>query len=189
MLLLDDIEVIKSVQSGDTESFALLVQKYHRQLLNFIYRLVGDEQVVEDLGQDVFLSIYKSVPNFDVRRGVPFSAWLFITARNRCITELRKKNRSKVSIDEIADLKAQAKTPEQAASEEERLRAIDDALDQLPEPFKRTILQSIFGDSPAEIATRHQISPGTVKSRLSRARERLRILLHAQRGGKNYEQL
>jgi RNA polymerase sigma-70 factor, ECF subfamily len=186
---LDDIEVIKNVQAGDTESFTLIVQKYHRQLLNFIYRLVGDEQVVEDLGQDVFLSIYKSLRNFDVRRGVPFSAWLFITARNRCISELRKRRPPSVSIEEIADLKALGKTPEQSASTEERLRAIHAALDQLPEPFQRTLLQSILGDSPEEIAISNRISPGTVKSRLSRARDRLRILLRVQSGGKNYGQL
>jgi len=184
---MDDNEIIKSVQAGNSESFALIVQKYHRHLLNFIYRLVRNRQVVEDIGQEVFLSIYKSVRAFNVQRGVPFSAWLFITARNRCISELRKKHRPMIPIEEISNLKAREKTPEQAASQEERLLAIRGALEQLPEPYRQTILQSIRGDSPEEIAANNQISAGTVKSRLFRARERLRLLLHAHPGGNSYE--
>ncbi len=184
---MDDIEIIKSVQSGNSESFSLLVQKYHHHLLNFIYRLLGNEQMVEDIGQEVFFSIYRSIRTFNVQRGVPFSAWLFITARNRCISELRKKNRSTIPIDQATDLKAQGKTPEQAASEEERLLALQAALEKLAEPYKSTIQQSIQGDTPEEIANCHGISTGTVKSRLSRAREKLRVSLQAHWGGKDYD--
>jgi RNA polymerase sigma-70 factor (ECF subfamily) len=182
----DDTEVVKSVQAGDSESFALLVDKYHRHLLNFIYRLMGKEQVVEDIGQEVFLSVYKSIRSFNVNRGVPFSAWLFITARNRCISELRRKTRPAIPIDQMVNLRALEKSPEQSANEEERLLAIHAALEQLPEPYRQTILQSLRGDSPEEIARNNGISRGTVKSRLSRAREKMRLLLHERFGG-NYD--
>jgi RNA polymerase sigma-70 factor, ECF subfamily len=178
-----DSLVVKSVQAGDCEQFALLVNKYHRHLLNFIYRLVGDEQIVEDIGQEVFLSIYKSISAFDVGRGVPFSAWLFITARNRCISELRRIKPTILSMKATATLRANGKTPELLASEEERLLAIQAALELLPEPYKSTILQSLRGDSPEEIARNHHISRGTVKSRLARAREKLRMLLKEHWGG------
>jgi signal peptidase I len=69
---LDDIEIIRSVQAGDSESFSLIVQKYHRHLLNFIYRLTGNEQVVEDIGQEVFFSIYKSIRTFNTQRGISY---------------------------------------------------------------------------------------------------------------------
>ena len=186
---MDDNDVVKSVQAGDSESFSLLVEKYHRHLLNFIYRLVGDEQIVEDLGQDIFLSVYKSIRAFDLHRGVPFSAWLFITARNRCISELRKKQPSIISVEAIADLSSRAKTPEESASEEERLLAIHDALEQLMEPYKQTILQSLQGDPLEEIALTHRISIGTVKSRLFRAREKMKLLLRDRLGGNDYGQL
>jgi RNA polymerase sigma-70 factor (ECF subfamily) len=84
-----DIDAISKIRAGDTEAFSALVEKYHRRLLNFIYTLTGDEAAVEDIGQEVFLSVYKSLDRFDEKRGVPFSAWLFIIARNRCISELR----------------------------------------------------------------------------------------------------
>jgi RNA polymerase sigma-70 factor, ECF subfamily len=178
-----DYQIIKSVQAGDCEKFALLVNKYHRHLLNFIYRLTGDERLVEDIGQEVFLSIYKSIKAFDVDRGVPFSAWLFITARNRCISELRRKIPKTLSLEATVALPAKGKTPEQIASEAERRLAIQAALELLPEPYKSTILQSLRGDSPEEIARTNRISRGTVKSRLARAREKLRMLLKEHWGG------
>jgi len=184
-----DIDIVKSVQAGNSELFSLLVEKYHRHLLNFIYRLVGDEQIVEDIGQDVFLSIYKSLKAFNTGRNVPFSAWLFITARNRCISELRRKKRTVLSIETAATLPAKEKTPEQAASDGEWLAAIRAALEQLPEPYKNTILQSLRGDSPEEIARNNRISRGTVKSRLARAREKLKALLQEHWGGSHYERL
>jgi hypothetical protein len=65
----EDIDIVKSIQAGDSEMYALLVEKYHRHLLNFIYRLVGNEQLVEDIGQEVFFSVYKSLRSFNVQRG------------------------------------------------------------------------------------------------------------------------
>ena len=183
---MDDTEIIKSVQSGNTESFSLIVDRYHSHLLNFIYRLLGDEQAVEDIGQEVFFSLYKSIRNFDVDRGIPFSAWLFITARNRCISELRKKKRNTTPIEFVSGLASHEKTPEQSASDEERLLAIHAALEQLPEPYRQTIVQSLRGDSPEEIARSDRISQGTVKSRLSRARQKMKLLLHEHFGGNPY---
>jgi RNA polymerase sigma-70 factor (ECF subfamily) len=173
----EDIEIIRNIQAGNIESFSLLVDRYHRQLLNFIYRLVGDDLIVEDIGQEVFFNIYRSIRSFDTQRGVPFSAWLFITARNRCISELRKRKRTVIPIDQAGGFPKHEPTPEQAAGNEERLMAIRAALEQLPEPYRRTILQSLRGDSMEEIARSNRISGGTVKSRLSRARQKMKLLL------------
>jgi RNA polymerase sigma-70 factor, ECF subfamily len=184
----NDIDVIKRVQAGDSKSFSLLVEKYHRPLLNFIYRIVGDERIVEDIGQEVLLGVYKSLRDFDVCRGTPFSAWLFITARNRCISELRK-NRMNVSIEDTMEPAAQEKSPEQAAINNERQEAIRASLKQLPEPYRRTILQSLQGVSLKEIALREEISIGTVKSRIFRAREKMKSMLFKYFGEKDYERL
>lgn len=69
---MDDFDVINRVQAGDVEAFSILVEKYHRHLLNFIFRLTGDEQLVEDIGQDVFLRVYKSIRKFDIERASLF---------------------------------------------------------------------------------------------------------------------
>lgn len=185
---MDDFDIIKRVQNGDVESFSLLVEKYHRRLLNFIYRLVADERVVEDIGQEVFMSVYKSIKNYDIQRGTPFSAWLFITARNRCISELRKtRNRSFVSIDEANDIAVHQPSPEEAAAYAERGQAIRSALEQLPEPYRSVLIHSLRGDSLEEIALESGISVGTVKSRLFRAKEKVRSFMSGHFGGKRYE--
>jgi RNA polymerase sigma-70 factor, ECF subfamily len=189
-VFVDDIDIIRRVKNGDAESFSLLVEKYHKRLLNFIYRLVGDEKIVEDLGQEVFLSVYKSLDRFDVLRGTPFSAWLFMSARNRCISELRKKRgRPHISIDDADDIAVQERSPVETMIDEDRLQAMHSALEQLPEPFKSAILQSLRGASLEKIATESGISVGTVKSRLSRAREKMRVLLSERFGGKDRERI
>lgn len=185
---MEDYEIIRQIKGGNTEAFSLLVDKYHRKLLNFIFRLTGDKEGVEDIGQEVFLSVYKSLKNFDEGRGTPFSAWLFITARNRCISEFRKNQRgNRVSIDDIPDVAAGGKTTEGSLLEREQRQALRDALDQLGEPYRSTLIRSLSGDSVGEIAVGLRSSPGTIKSRLFRAKEKLRLLLNDYYGGKGYE--
>ncbi len=184
---MDDFDIIKRIQNGDVESFSLLVEKYHRRLLNFIHRLVGDERIVEDIGQEVFVSVYKSIVNYDLQRGTPFPAWLFIIARNRCISDLRKtRNRAFVSIDD-ADIAVQQRSPEEAAIDREQEQAIQSALEQLPEPYKSTLIHSLRGDTLEEIAQTAGISVGTVKSRLFRAKEKIRLFMREHFGGNSYE--
>lgn len=185
---MEDFEIIKMVKKGDTEAFSLLVEKYHKHLLNFIFRLVGDEQIIEDIGQEVFLSVYKSLKDFDEQRGTPFSAWLFIAARNRCVSELRSR-REKVSLDDMGPIPARGKTVEEMLIENERNAAINNSLEQLDEPFKSTILRSLQGDSMEDIANKDGISVGTVKSRLFRAREKMKMLVKEYFGGKGYEEI
>ena len=91
---MNDNDIIKLIRNGHVDAFAQLVQKYHKNLLTFIYRFVRDPHLSEDIGQEVFLDVYKSLPKFDSERGTPFSAWLYISARNRCISELRKRGKS-----------------------------------------------------------------------------------------------
>jgi RNA polymerase sigma-70 factor, ECF subfamily len=174
----EDIEIIKRIKRGDIEAYSILVEKYHRQLLNFIYRLTGDEKSVEDIGQDVFLNVYQSLQRFDAYRGTPFSAWLFIIARNRCVSQIRqRRDRTIISIDDIPDIPAPIHSPEKGLIDAERQHALLRSLDQLPEPYKSTILGSLRGDSIEQIASEEGVSSGTVKSRLFRAREKIKLMM------------
>jgi RNA polymerase sigma-70 factor (ECF subfamily) len=183
-----DIEIVRRVQGGDVQAFAGLVEKYHRPLLSFIARIVRDESSVEDLGQEVFLSVYRSLRAFDEQRSVPFAAWLFIAARNRCVSELRRRRgRVFVPVEEVPGLAVTGGTPEESALEERERQAVAAALEALPEPYRRVILGSLRGESVVEQARAEGIAPGTAKSRLSRARERMRELLGKQAGGQDHE--
>lgn len=175
---MEDVQVIQRVKGGDTEAFAVLVSRYHRNLLNFIYRLVRDEALVEDLGQEIFLDAFRGLTGFNPERGVPFAAWLFILARNRCISELRARSlRNFVDTEGIPELPGTLPDAEELFLAGERREALRKSLEQLPEPFRETILQSLAGKTLEEIAATDGVSLGTVKSRLFRAKEGLKALM------------
>lgn len=183
---MDDREIIGRVRGGEVDAYALLVEKYHRNLLRFIYRLVGDAHLAEDLGQEVFLKVYRQLPRFDTGRGTPFAAWLYTVARNQCLSELRRRGRQPVTLTEeqqLAQLADGSVSAEAVLLQNEELAALHACLEDLPEPFRRTLLLSLQGASLAEIAREGQVAPATVKTRLFRARRQLALMLKAQFGG------
>jgi RNA polymerase sigma-70 factor (ECF subfamily) len=185
---MEDVTVIQRVKDGDIEAFSLLVEKYHRRLLTFISRLINDRDRAEDIGQDVFLSVYKSLNSFDESEGTPFSAWLFIAARNRCVSELRfRKNKETLPIENAFDISTGAKAIDEVLIEQERLKIIKESLVQLPERFRNAIMGSLRGESLDDIAKKEGTSIGTVKSRLFRAREMMKGLVKRYIGGTSYE--
>jgi RNA polymerase sigma-70 factor (ECF subfamily) len=182
--IVEDFEIIKLVKNGDTKSFSFLVEKYHRNLLAFIYRTIRRPDIVEDIGQEVFLSAFQSLHNFDPGRGVPFSAWLFSIARNRCISEIRKmKIRPEEPLRDDIALSAANGNSGQQPEQEERKRALESALCVLDEPFRSTLINSIEGLTIDDIARKNGLPQNTVKTRLFRARAKLRKLLIANKEG------
>ncbi len=182
---IDDFDIIRRVKHDKTDAYAALVRKYHHHLLNFIFRIVRDESVVEDIGQEVFLSVYRTLSDFDENRGVPFSAWLFIVARNRCISELRKRKTAEfVPIFEDYPANMQSSAPDALLIQKEQMDGLTGALEKLEEPFKDTILKSLKGASIEEIARGCNVPVNTVKTRLFRAREKLRTMMKALNQGK-----
>jgi RNA polymerase sigma-70 factor (ECF subfamily) len=185
---MDDNRIIKRIQGGEVNAYALLVRKYHRNLLAFIFRLVGDGHLAEDIGQEVFLNVYKELPRFDPDRGTPFPAWLYIIARNQCISELRKQGRNQSLPEErLLQLASTEETAEASLIRREEQAALAATLAELPDPFRTTILMSLQGDSLDEIAGRCGIPLATVKTRLFRAREKIKLLLKGQFGGVSHE--
>ena len=161
----------------------MLVRKYHHHLLNFIFRIMQDQFIVEDIGQEVFISVYRALPNFDEKRGVPFSAWLFIVARNRCISELRKKKAANfVPIFEDLPASVQASAPDEILIQKEQREGLMRAIEKLEEPFQEALLKSLKGASIMEIARGCNVPINTVKTRLFRAREKLRKALGIDKG-------
>ncbi len=181
---MNDNVVIERIQGGDVDAFAGLVQKYHNNLLAFIYRFVRDPHLAEDIGQEVFLDIYKSLSKFNPEMGTPFSAWLYISARNRCISELRKRGkRESVPLEDYHIITGPEDSAEEALIGHEGRQALAASLEQLPEPFRTTMLKSLQGESLNEIAVQSGISLATVKSRLFRAKEKLKQLMKEYVGG------
>jgi len=185
---MNDNAVIRRIQGGDVDAFAGLVQKYHHNLLAFIHRLVRDPHLTEDIGQEVFLDVYKSLSKFDPDMGTPFSAWLYISARNRCISELRKRGRTEsVPLEDYHVITGAADNAEEALIRQEGLDALAASLEQLPEPFRTTLLKSLQGASLDDIASQCGIPQATVKTRLFRAKEKIKQLMKIYAGGVGHE--
>lgn len=183
--MLNEIEIIRKIKAGNTNSYTLLVERYHQPLLAYIFKIVGDRDLVEDIGQEVFFSVYRSLKSFDEQKGVPFSAWIFTAARNRCLTVLRKRRIGQLRhLDDLDFLEDVRKNPEEALLEQEQMIAVTASLQKIPEPFRKTILMSLEGSSLKKIAASENVTLGTVKSRLFRAKERMQLLIGAYFGCK-----
>ncbi len=185
---MDEAALIKDAQNGSVESYNTLVLYFQEQAYNVAYRIMGETDSAADATQEAFIAAYRSIRTF---RGGSFRAWLLRIVTNTCYDELRRrKRRPQASLealhveDESADLQlvSHSENPESYAQRQELQAAILSCLQHLPED-QRTIavLSDIEGLSYEEIAESVGVALGTVKSRLSRSRARLRQCLQGFR--------
>ncbi|MGQ9555039.1 MAG: RNA polymerase sigma factor [Anaerolineae bacterium] len=185
---LPDQDLVQQAQAGDLPAFNVLVLRYQTLAYNIAYRLIGNGDAAADATQEAFILAYRKIGQF---RGGSFRAWLARIATNCAFDSLRSKKRSRTSsIDEIAEdeersptLISGAQSPEQHALAAELSQAISRAVQVLP-PDQRAIvvLIDLNGLDYHEAAVALGISLGTVKSRLSRARAKVReqLLAHPE---------
>jgi RNA polymerase sigma-70 factor (ECF subfamily) len=167
----DDLQTIRQVLAGDREAFRHLMRRYEQAVFRLVCNLVPAE--AEDIAQEVFLAAYTHLASYDTRQG-SLATWLFTIARNRCYNALKKSRPvAGGQVPEGADLR----TPDVQAAEREFFRRLDEALAGLPfEQQTVFVLAEIQGLALEEIARVEGVKLGTVKSRLSRAREKLRAV-------------
>lgn len=179
----DEERLVAEAQHGSIDAFNRLVRLHERQVYNVALRMVSQPDAAEDVTQDTFLLAYRSLHQF---RGGLFRAWLLRIATNRCYDELRRRQRRPAdSFEELAfeprpqwTTLAQGEEPHERAERLELARALQGALAQLQDDQRLVvILSDIQGYSYDEIAAITNVSLGTVKSRLSRGRGRLRDVL------------
>jgi len=170
-----DAELIRRVLAGEKACFQALVERHQRGVFRFVHNLVGDLQEAEDLAQEVFLAAFRNLDRFDARRA-RFSTWLFVIARNRCSNWLRGNT---LALKQLSDDGAD---PGGAPNHRRLGQELDRAFARLP-LVQRTafLLAQVEGLSHAEIAEIEGVRPGTVKSRVHRARRRLQGLLQHMR--------
>ena len=183
---MDESALIKDAQRGDLDSFNTLVLAYQDVLFNTALRILSDEDQAADATQDAFLSAFKSINTF---RGGSFKAWLMRTVTNACYDELRRKKRRPTTplepdtsdgdeMDSPRWLADKSMSPEQKLEADELEHAIQHCLDALPSDFRTVVvLADIQGLDYTEVANATRVPLGTIKSRLARARLRLRECL------------
>lgn len=166
--------VIRRVLEGDIESFRFILERYERPVVRMIKNMTNNKESCEDLAQDVFFTAYKKLASFDPARS-NFSTWLFTIARNKSINALRKKRA--LSISELPE-KINPRTPSDVIAEKELFDRLDKELQALPSKQKRALVLAEFEKlSYEEIAQIEGTRAGTIKSRINRAKNKLRSAL------------
>ncbi len=187
---MDETALIRSAQHGDLDSFNRLVLAYQDSLYNTALRILGDEDLAADATQEAFLSAFRGLNGY---RGGSFRAWLLRTVTNACYDELRRRQRRPtVPLEPVSAeneevesphwLADPGSTPEEQLDQAELEHAIQHCLDGLPSEFRLVVvLADIQGLDYSEVAVAMRKPLGTVKSRLARARLRLRDCLRGFR--------
>jgi RNA polymerase sigma-70 factor (ECF subfamily) len=171
---------------GDQAAWEQIVRQHWRKVFNVAYKFVGRHEEAEDLTQDIFLKIFKSLDTFDRRAN--FQTWLISVSRNLCIDHYRSVRKEREVIDrgvDAADLSPASTEPSPVASLEQRDRVdlLRDALSRLPQTLRTAvILRDINELSYQEIADRLKLPEGTVKSRINRGRTELARHVRKLRG-------
>ncbi len=185
---MDETALIRDAQLGDLEAFNRLVLAYEARVYNLAYRVMGEPAAAADAAQETFISAYHHLRHY---RGGSFRAWLLRIATNACYDELRRRRRrpsaSLEALGEDSDgqgtdaaeiLAVADEGPEGAAERAELNRAIQDCLSRLPEEFRLVaVLADVQGYDYQEVSAAVGKPLGTIKSRLARARARLRECL------------
>ncbi len=174
----DDFSLIKRFIEGDESTFKTLVHRHKEKVRNIIYLTISSPEEVDDIAQEVFITVYKNLKSF--RFESQFTTWLYRITVNKCKDHLRKmKTRSIfIPVKETEDhgynhLKEDMDVP----------AIVQKAISKLPEKLRTPLLlKDIEGFSYQEIADTIQCEVGTVKSRIFRAREGLRNILKPYEG-------
>ena len=181
----DDFRLVRAFQAGDEKAFEELIRKYQRQVANIIYLSLGDREIVQDLVQEVFIRVFKSVRHFEFDSS--FYSWLYRITVNLCIDEIRRRKfkrtfslgfLSNEQVDEKLASFEKSHTPSDLLLEGEKKETVLKALQKLNVHHRAVmILREYDGLSYEEIAKTLTISIQAVKSRIFRAREEMRKLL------------
>jgi RNA polymerase sigma-70 factor, ECF subfamily len=174
---MDDEVLISQTLAGNRQAFRLVVLRYQRPLFRFLGLLGLRGAHAEDVAQETFLRAFKALATFDPSRGA-FSTWLFAIARRLAIGEWQRTRHERLRPAEVVEPCSLAPDPAESSLLMERTRRIERALLALPAQLRSTFFFSQVKElTLEEVAELEGCAVGTVKSRIFRAREQLRLAL------------
>jgi RNA polymerase sigma-70 factor, ECF subfamily len=178
--------LIQRCLQGDQLAWDAIVQQYRRKVFNVAYKFVGRHEEAEDLTQDIFIKIFKSLGTFDRRAN--FQTWLISVSRNLCIDHYRSVRQERQAIDYQVDPNELSPAsgdpgPIAAIEQQDRVVLLREALAALPESLRKAVLMRDIQElTYQEIADRLHLPEGTVKSRINRGRTELARQIRKMRG-------
>ncbi len=190
---MEEKELVRQSKEGNEDAFSSLVKKYKTKVFNLAWSLTRDRETADDLAQEAFIKAYLALPTFRFKS--EFGTWLYRITVNHVKDYLRKKSKmSKMLLEKMKEMplvqESEIIKKEKEQIIEQRRKFVHQCLQTIPEKYKLILsLRDIQGFSYEEITKILKISPGTVDSRLHRARKMLRKKLapfFIQRGG-NHE--
>jgi RNA polymerase sigma-70 factor, ECF subfamily len=186
---MDELALAQSAQKGDLDAFNRLVMSYQELAYNIAYRLLSDEAAAEDATQNAFLSAYRNLAGY---RGGSFRSWVLRIVTNTCYDELRRRKRQPTTplepvndegdeeIESPAWMADDSPSPEESVEKAELDRAVQNCLSHLPDDFRMVaVLVDVQGLDYQEVSQSLSLPLGTIKSRVARARSRLRDCLRS----------
>jgi RNA polymerase sigma-70 factor (ECF subfamily) len=175
---LEESQLVKQAQAGSLEAFGLLYERFAPQAYRFIYAHLGNQQDAEDLVEEVFLRVWRSLPQYQ-ERGIPFRAFVMRVARNALIDSYRSVARMEqpLALEENVPIDTKP-NPEDVAQQRQEVEEIRKVIFQLPKDYRTVVtLRFLANLSPEETALVMGKSPGAVRVMQHRALEALRKLL------------
>ena len=184
---INGLELVKRARAGDGGAWEDIVSAYSRRIFNLAYRFTSSIDAAEDLTQDVFIRIYRTLDQYDSKQG-DLSNWLMRLARNLIIDDYRHRQRNpqNTMADAVDDhqyhLRAAGTSAHKEMERKELANQIQEGIDKLPEDLKTcVILRDIEELTYQEIVEVLKIPEGTVKSRINRGRIELAKILRRMR--------
>src|SRR5258705_9231696 len=178
--------LIQRCLRGDQAAWEQIVKQHWRKVFNVAYKFVGKHDQAEDLTQDIFLKIFKSLDTFDRRAN--FQTWLISISRNLCIDHYRSVRKERETIDRDVDANELSPVsreigPVAALEQRDRVMLLRQAMSALPETLRTAVLMRDIQElSYQEIADALRLPEGTVKSRINRGRTELARPIRKLRG-------
>lgn len=174
MEIFTDIYYITKIQTGETEHFAFLLERYSQPVFSLIIKIVGSREDAEELTQDVFMKAFRSLDSF--QRNSSFSTWLYRIAYNTAISATRKRKNEWITIEEsiVGEFDEEDGSSGVEDMNEEQICCLEKALEQLPFDERTLILLFYMQNKSIEdIATIADLSISNVKTKLHRIRKKL----------------
>ena len=176
----NDVELIHRILDGDETAFSTLIEKYQKQVHALAWRKIGDFHIAEEITQDAFLKAYQKLAT--LKKPQRFAGWLYVIATRCCQAWLRKKQIPTESLEEIDSEKMQPEAYSKYVAEQEaeataevQRQVVKKLLATLPESERTVITLHYFGEMTCEKMSEFLgVSANTIKSRLRRARNRLK---------------